>query len=93
MTALVLAILCVYLVERLRPLFERSVKATEARVQSLKSERMPADIRRIAMTYEEGWARDQVLASYRELYDDLGDWNAVRAQITGAEVADDSARG
>jgi hypothetical protein len=40
---------------------------------------VPEDLVALAMTHTEGWAQEDTLKAMRERYDQLRDWNRVRA--------------
>lgn len=87
MTAAILAVLVVYLVERLHPLLLRTMKVQEKRWAQppAGTGRLPADLQMQAASYRDQWARADAERRFRELYEELGgDWDQVRAATGGA---------
>lgn len=85
-SALILAALVVYLVERLHPLLTRSIQTQErlTRQPPRGLGKLPADLQMQASSYKDSWARGDAEQRFRELYEELGgDWDQVRA-YTGA---------
>lgn len=79
---LVVALLVVYLVERLRPILQRTV---DQRDVGHDMEAMPADLRAIVNGESEEWSREDVEKRFLELYARLGGWSRVRDYVTGAK--------
>lgn len=42
---------------------------------------VPEDIVALALTHSEAWAQEEVVRAAREKYEELGDWNRVRAAL------------
>lgn len=81
-TALVLAGLVIYLIERLRPLLARTVSTREKLATQVPRGlgKLPADLQMLASSYKDQWARGDAEQRFRELYEELGgDWDQVRA--------------
>lgn len=79
-----------YAWHQVRPLLERRVSVTEskakAEIEAAKPvvpppptprEALPATVRMIAEQWRDGWAREQAMDYYCEVYDEIKDWNAV----------------
>lgn len=79
--ALILALVVVYLVERLRPILTRTVEQRELRME----DEMPADLKALAMGESEEWGREDAEKRFRELRAQLGSWSRVREYVTGAK--------
>lgn len=79
MTAsLVLALLLVYLVERLRPLALQWINRGTAVIEGAE---LPSDLKMMVNSESEGWSREDSEKRFRELYADLGSWDKVRAYL------------
>lgn len=83
-TAVVVAVLVVYLVERSRPLVLRWLGGLEGRTKSAKGVELPHDLLMLANSEGEEWAKEQTAQRLRELFTELGSWEAVRGYVTPA---------
>jgi hypothetical protein len=81
-TTLVVAVLVIYLVERLRPILQRTVDQRDVRSEM---EAMPADLKALVMGQSETWAQEDAEKRFHELYASLGSWSRVREYVTGAK--------
>lgn len=78
-----------YFLHRLLPQLAKRAAAVEvlpsidefkyAESASATAEPIPFDLANLALKESEGWAQQAALKSMHELYDQLGDWNKVRA--------------
>lgn len=85
MEAFVLGSVALILWWRVEPLLTRLLDLAELRAKvpdrpppPLPTPPIPADMLAGTLGFSEAWAREQALTRLRELYGDLGDWNAVR---------------
>lgn len=83
-TAAVIAVLVVYLVERGRPLVVRWLGGIERRAKPGKGVELPHDLLMLANSEGEEWAKEQTAQRLRELFTELGSWEAVRGYVTPA---------
>lgn len=74
-TAAAVLALAVYLVERLRPVLVRWLFTEAKPLPSIPD--LPHPLRMLVLAENAGWAREQVEERFRELYADLGSWEAV----------------
>jgi hypothetical protein len=86
LTGLVVAGAFVYAVHTLAALAGRALAVIEARdaraAQTPEKVRVPADLMALADGESEPWAKEQLRTSLREAYEELGNWNDVRARMT-----------
>lgn len=76
------AAVVVYTVHRLAHIVERFVPlAPEAAPLHTPIVEVPDDLIAVAMQEREAWAQEEVLRAVRERYEDLKDWNKVRAAV------------
>ena len=76
------AAVAVYTVHRLAHLAERLVPpAPEAAPLPTPIVEIPDDLVAVAMQEREAWAQEETLRAIRERYEDLQDWNRVRAAV------------
>jgi hypothetical protein len=76
------AAVTVYTVHRLATVAERFVPARpEAVSLPTPPVEIPDDLVAIAMQEREAWAQEETLRAIRERYEDLRDWNRVRAAV------------
>lgn len=89
--AVIWALALIYLVERIRPLGDRTIRLYESKLlpPSPKID-LPLDLQRHVATQSEDWAREQVEKFIREQYDEHHDWDLVREKA-GLKAAHDSA--
>ena len=74
------AAVAVYTVHRLAHIAERLVPpAPEAAPLPAPLVEIPEDLVAVAMQERESWAQEEVLRAIRERYEELRDWNRVRA--------------
>lgn len=76
------AAVAVYAIYRLSAVAERfAPKAPEAAPTIPPSVEVPEDLVAIAMQEREAWAQEETLRAIRERYEELKDWNRVRAAV------------
>jgi len=67
---------------RIEPLLKRTLDIAEARTRPIpalpKADPMPVDMLAASLEYPDEWAREQAVSRLRELYNELGSWDAVR---------------
>lgn len=51
-------------------------------------EPIPGDLEALALTYPEEWAREDTLKRFREMYEESGDWDRVRAAATELRIGE-----
>lgn len=71
----------VYAIHRLSKLVERFVPPVPADVPVAVSVEVPDDLVAVAMQERESWAQEEVMRAIRERYEELKDWNKVRAAV------------
>jgi hypothetical protein len=76
------AAVVVYTVHRLAHIVERFVPlAPEAAPLPTPIVEIPDDLVAVAMQEREAWAQEETLRAIRERFEDLQDWNKVRAAV------------
>jgi len=76
------AAVTVYTVHRVAGIVERFMPpAPEAAPLPALAVEVPDDLMAVAMQERESWAQEEVLRAIRERFEDLKDWNRVRAAV------------
>lgn len=70
-----------YAVHRLATVAERFAPNVPEVVPPSASVEVPDDLVAVAMQEREAWAQEEVLRAIRERYEELKDWNKVRAAV------------
>lgn len=70
-----------YAVHRLATVAERFAPNVPEVVPPSTSVEVPDDLVAVAMQEREAWAQEEVLRAIRERYEELKDWNKVRAAV------------
>lgn len=78
---LIWAGVAVYAIDRLRDVAIRFAPATPAPSTLPDPIEVPEDLMAVAMQEREAWAQEEVLRAIRERYEELKDWNKVRAAV------------
>ena len=75
------AAVVVYAIHRIAEVVVRFVPARPESVLPPAPVEIPEDLVAVANQERESWAQEEVLRVIRERYDDLKDWNRVRAAV------------
>lgn len=70
-----------YAVHRLAAVIERFAPTAPVAVAPAAPVEVPDDLVAVAMQEREAWAQEEVLRAIRERYEELRDWNRVRAAV------------
>ena len=71
----------VYAIHRLSELAERFAPAVSDEGAPVAPVEVPDDLIAVAMQERESWAQEEVMRAIRERYEELKDWNKVRAAV------------
>lgn len=89
LAALIFAGMVIYMWREIQPYLDRSFALLDKVTEKPKLPevpKMPEVLVRMAAIESAPWARDQKLSLYRELYEDLGDWNQVITAVLTEEA-------
>lgn len=70
-----------YAVHRIATVVERFAPNAPEAVSPFAPVEVPDDLVAVAMQEREAWAQEEVLRAIRERYEELKDWNKVRAAV------------
>lgn len=79
--ALIVALTVLILYERTRPLVNRWLKNQQP-ARAPEGAELPHDLKMIALSESEPFAKADTELRFRELYERLGSWDAVRQYVT-----------
>lgn len=80
--ALIVALTVLILYERTRPLVRQWLGNQLDRGKVARGAELPSDLKMIALAESEPFAKADTEQRFRELYADLGSWDAVRQYVT-----------
>jgi hypothetical protein len=80
------------LAERLVRVVEKRIELAEHQVEAReRREPIPVDLLQSVFKWSDRWAQEDQLKLFYERYDELGDWDRVRASLVALDVTEDAA--